>query len=253
MKTVDIQIPFMGFYESWHDEKCSDAVESAFNYDQETGSDKELPDCFWDANINWSAIHNDYAKEYAKAFMEEFGFTGEFAELSSPRYYNYSTDRIFITVPKKQIDAIKAKVFADEKARAFVSEQFTSRDGFSSHYSNDLKDEDWTKEPLDECQYGVILEAYIELQEREENFADWGEREWALVEDFELSSWDSVIDAQAEVEKAIKEAEIKDAINDINGAMDELDNFYLGVHNMPLHCEMAFKYMKQAVKKLEVV
>lgn len=250
---VDVQIPFMGFYESWHDEKCSEAVESGFNYDNETGEEKDLPDCFWDADINWSAVHNEYARKYAEAFMDEFEFTGKFAEMTSPAYYNFSTDRIFITIPKEQIDAIKDKVFADEEAREYVSERFTSRDGFWSHYSNDLNDTDWTEEPLDECQYGVILDAYIEMQHREDpnNLAEWNDREYALVEDFELYGWESVADAQAAVDKAIEEAKIKDAIKDIQKAIGWLDEGYGGDINMPDFAHESTVDMKSAIKRLE--
>lgn len=203
---VEIQIPFSGFYESWHDEKCSEAVESAFNYNHETDEDQELPEAFWDADINWSAIFRDYAKAYSEVFGEELGLDVEFIEMSSPREYNFTTDRLFVKVPREQIDAIKDKVFADKEASEYVSERFTSRDGFWSHYSNDLTDEEWTAETLDECQYGVILEAYVDMQHRDDpnNVREWSEREWELVEDFELYGWDSVIDAQNAVDEQIK-------------------------------------------------
>lgn len=250
---VDVQIPFSGFYESWHDQRCTEAVEDGFNYNHETGEEQELPDCFWDADIDWSAIHLEYAKQYAEMFMDEFEFTGKFAEMTSPAYYNFSTDRIFITVPKEQMDAIKDKVFADKEARESVAEQFTSRDGFWSHYSNDLTDEDWTEEPLDECQYGAILDAYIEMQHREDpnNLAEWNDREYALVEDFELSGWDSVMNAQAAVDKAIEEAKIKDATKEVQKAIEWIDNEYLGEHNMPSFAWEAVQELKSAVKKLE--
>lgn len=250
---VEIQIPFMGFYESWHDEKCSEAVESGFNYNHEADEDQELPDVFWDADINWSAIHQEYAKNYAEAFGEELELDVKFVEMTSPREYNFSTDRIFVSVPKEQMDAIKDKVFADEEARKFVSDSFTSRDGFSSFYSNDLTDEEW-QEPLDYNQYGVILDAYVELQHREDpnNVREWNDREYELVEDMELYGWKSVADAQNAVDEAIKKGVITKAVKDIEKAIEWIDNEYMGEHNMPSFAYEAVQDLKQAVKKLEV-
>lgn len=204
---VDIQIPFSGFYESWHDEKTSEAVESAFNYNHETDEDQEVPDAFYNADINWGAIQNEYAKHYAEAFGEELGLDVKYEEMTSPREYNFTTDRIFVSVPKEQIDAIKDKVFADKEGRKAVEERFTSRDGFWSHFSNDLNDEEWTKDVLAECQYGAILDAYVDMQHRDDpnNIKEWNDREYELVEDFELYNWDSVIEAQNVAEKQIEE------------------------------------------------
>lgn len=245
-KRVEVQIPFAGFYETYHDMKVDEAVESGFNWDPETSEDKELPDAFWDADINWSAIHNEYCKQYVAAFAEAFELDLEFVEMTSPREYNFTTDRIFATIPEEQMNKIKDKVLGSEEGRKYVSDRFTSRDGFSSFYSNDLDDEEWKGE-LDYNQLGVILQFYVEQDISEEN---WYEFECGLVEDFELYGWDSVIDAQAAVEKAIREAEIKDAANDIKGAMDELDNFYLGEHNMPTYAFEAFQFLKSALVKL---
>lgn len=247
IKRVEVAIPFSGFYETHHNDKIDDAVESGFNYNHDTDEDQELPEAFWDANINWDRIRQDYCREYVAAFAEWFGLDLEFVVMQSPREYNFTTDRIFVNIAEDQMNKIKDKVLASEEGRKFVSDKFTSGPGFSSFYSNDLTDEEWQGD-LDYNQLGAILEYHV-MQEIDED--NWYSFEYELVGDLELYGWESVADAQAEVDKAINKAKIKEAINDINGAMDELDNFYLGVHNMPLHCEEAFKSMQEAVKKLE--
>lgn len=200
---VEIEIPFSGFYETHHDMKCDDAVEGFFTYNHETNEEQELPEVFWDADINWSAIRNEYCEEYVKAFASEYDLTLSFLEMTSPREYNFTTDRIFVNIPREQINAIKDKVFADDAGRKYVSDRFTSYDGFSSFYSNDLTDEEWTRETLDECQYGVILQYWVQSQL--EDFDSWYEKESELTDDFEMSNWDSVDEAVSVVEKTIKE------------------------------------------------
>lgn len=205
---VEIEIPFSGFYETLHDMRCDDAVEGFFTYNNETGEEQDLPEAFWDADINWAAIRNEYCEEYVKAFADEFDLTLTFLEMTSPREYNFTSDRIFVNIPREQMDVIKDKVFADDAGRKYIQDTYTSYSGFWSHYSNDLTDEEWTRETLDECQYGTILKYYVESIEGdgEEN---WYEREATLTENFEMSNWSSVDQAVSEVEKTIKELKEK--------------------------------------------
>lgn len=244
---VEVQIPFSGFYETHHDMKISEAVESAFNYDPESGEEKDLPDCFWDADINWSAIQNDYCRHYVEAFGEAFELDLEFVEMSSPREYNFTTDRIFATIPRSQMDNIKDKVLGSEDGRKYVSDRFTSGPGFSSFYSNDLNDEEWQGE-LDYNQLGAILQFYVEQEITEDN---WYEFEYELMGDGELYGWDSVIDAQNAVEKEINNNKIKGAIKDIQKAIDWIDEEYKGDHNMPSFAFEGKQELKEAIKKLE--
>lgn len=215
-KTVDVQVPFSGFYESIHDEQINSAIENHFEWlHEEDGLEdtltEEESDAIWSSDVNWSAIRNEYAKEYTEAFGNEFKLGLKFIELSSPKYYNFSTDRIFAEVAKHQIDKIRKQVEATDLWAETVKEQFTSRDGFSSFYSNDIKDEDWTKDVLDECQYGVLLETYIEVLANE-GYACLGDNEWeyGLIENIEVSNFDSVSDAIDLIEKELANKEAQE-------------------------------------------
>lgn len=183
-KFVEIEVPFWGFYESIHDSFINDAIESAFNYDYDTGDDKELPLDFWDdvmsADFNWSDIQSAYAKAYTEAFGEKFGLDLEYIEMTSPREYNFTSDRIFAKVPIEQINKIRKEVESHKDYPEYIREKFTSRDGFWSHYENDYKHEEWTREVLDECQYEVILDFWLE------NISDEAEEDWQgwLMDDF---------------------------------------------------------------------
>lgn len=247
MKRVEIELPFSGFYESWHSHRIDDALEAGFNYDPVTGMDKEVPD-IWGADIDYKAIELEYCEAYTNAFAEKYELDLEFVQMTSPKQYNYSTDRTFVSVPLEQINKIRKEVEKNKKWPQYIKDNFTSYDGFLSNYENDSTHEEWTRPELDECQYGVILKFWL----NEGEYSSWREAEDWLTEDFEMCNWDSIINAHDKIREYLREEEVKDAINDINSAMDELDNFYLGVHNMPLHCEMAFRSMETAISKLEV-
>ncbi len=253
-RTVEIEIPFWGFYESVHDYAIDEAIESGFNYDYEKQEDIELNGKFWDsvmsADINWSEIRNAYCKAYTEAFGEEFGLDLEFVEMTSPKEYNFSTDRIFAKVPLEQINKIRKEVEAHKDYPEYIKDRFSSRSGFWSNYDSNYQHEDWTKTILDECQYEVILEFWIN------NISDAGE-DWQefLLEDFRSNGgMDDVVSPAVEaIEKYIKESKPKEAISDINKAIEWINSEYMGEYDMPTFAFEAVQELKQAIKKLEEV
>lgn len=200
MRKVEIEIPFWGFYESVHDQFLEDAIESAFNHDYETGEDIELGDDYdkarWDANISWGEIHKNYAKAYTEEFGDRFDLDLEFVDLVSPRYYNFSTDRIFANVPLEQINKIRKEVEAHPEYPEYIRERYTDRDGFWSNFPSDYKDEGWTAEELQPVQYCTILEFYLEYIEQDD---DW---QGFLMDDFRSNGGiDNLVDDAVEAIK----------------------------------------------------
>lgn len=205
MKKIEIEVPFSGFYESYHDQFIEDAIENAFNYDYDTGEEVELGDKYdkarWDADIDWKTIQDGYSKAFAEEFGQRFGLDLEFVDMTSPQFYNFSTDRIFANAPVDQINKIRKEVEAHPEYPGYIKERYTDRDGFWSNLPSDHKDDGWTKEELQPIQYRTILEFYLSYIEIEE---DW---EVFLMEDFrgnghmdELVN-DAVTAIQAELEK----------------------------------------------------
>lgn len=84
MRKVEIELPFSGFYESIHDMNIDKAIESGFNYDYETGEEKELTkeiyNAIYDADVNLEGIREEYAKHYVEAFGEKFELTDVFVD-----------------------------------------------------------------------------------------------------------------------------------------------------------------------------
>lgn len=202
---VGIELPFMGFYESIHDENIDRAIESGFNYDYEKDEDKEISqevyDAIGDADINWDAIRREYAKNYVEEFGNEFDLNLRFDDMTSPREYNFGTDRVFAWIPLWQINKIRKEVEEHEEYPEYIKERFTDRSGFWSNYSSNYKDEDWTREKLDECQYRTIVEFWLEHCE----VVDVHETELYLMDSSGIEIWDSVTDAHEVIDKYLKE------------------------------------------------
>ena len=166
---VLVQIPFHGFYESIHDAAITDAVSEHVSYsmfeEDIMNLEQEQVDIVND--WVWDNIHKDtYDKinlEYVKKFVEQFGYeydldSIEFSDMTSPREYNFETDRIFAYVDLAEMKTL-SKCVVMVGFVEWVKERLEPRDGFIPHYSNNIKDwglfKDW-----DHNQFGLLLEYF---------------------------------------------------------------------------------------------
>ena len=140
-------------------------------------------------------IQELYSKEYATAFGLQFEpkLDIEFESLSSPLFYNYSTDRLFGDIPYDHLEAlfnVTTGTFLHEEARRM----FTSRSGFISHYNPDPTTwghiEEW-----DHNQWNCLLHAAWE-QQHDESFRSSEWTHWWMDATHELvsSAIDSALD-----------------------------------------------------------
>ena len=80
--------------------------------------------------------------------------------LTSPREYNYLTDRIFAKVNREEVLDMAKRTPRQALERA-AAQMFTSRSGFVSHYSSNP--DNWgDMTEWDHNQFGALLLAYIE-------------------------------------------------------------------------------------------
>lgn len=181
-------IPFSGFYGSIHEQQINDCLEQMVSDSSGCHPASERV-----SEELWSHTGNPWPA-YAKAYCENFtallnGETGQkvritFESLSSPRQYNFTTDRIFAEL--SYTSACKLLRKCDKKILSEVTaERFTSCSGFISHYSPDWKS--WGElRTWDHNQLGTIFEALVKQFFGE----NW---EWDLIEDFncngELDNW----------------------------------------------------------------
>lgn len=174
MKTKNILIPFVGFYESVASNKAeSIAFGNFINQESIPARDTvlDIPDDlteaeqeqFWDEYYpeHIEEIRKQIAVDYITHLSAELNLPMEFESISSPRYYNYTTDRLFVTVPEAELlhfyNRVDKKILAE-----MIKERHTSGPGFTSYYDNDIEAESWKDpEAYDHNQWETVIEAYI--------------------------------------------------------------------------------------------
>lgn len=253
--SVKIELPFGGFYESIHDSNIDDAIEGGFNYDYDLQDEKEITeevsDSIFMADVDWQSIRIEYCEAYTNAFADKYGLTLTFDEMTSPREYNFATDRIFCQVPRTQIDDIRKSVEKHKDWQQYIKDNFTSYDGFWSNYENDNTHDDWTRETLDECQYSVVLKFWLDNISDETGSEGWNMDEYYLTNDFEMCGWGSVIEAHETIEAYLIETS-NFARCETCGILLNLDNDEGKVVNDYTYCHgCANKNQTELIKEVE--
>ena len=165
-KLVNIHA-FPGFYESVLDDQINDEIEQIFNTD-DSGCHSHIPEAFYLANVDYSAIHETQAQAYCEAYLDTYSTeTGvkleyEYESYTSPKYYNFETDRLFAWFTDASICALFAESEKDNHAQLAecIKARFTSYDGFLSSYSNDVSE--WLIKPVltwDHNELATLLDA----------------------------------------------------------------------------------------------
>lgn len=176
--TYGSTIPFAGFYSSLHDMAFDDALEQIFS-DRDTGCEVNHDLVHRAINvIDWKAAHLAYAQEFCDSFADMLGIKLKFDEMVSPREYNFTTDRIFVTMDEQTLLGLRARVDEDVLQET-IRENHTSRDGFYSFYANSL--EAWPADVLqwDHNQVGTLMQAVVKSE-----FPDYDQyQEYYLMED----------------------------------------------------------------------
>lgn len=183
---LSINVPFPGFYHSGLDQMLDSEVEQFCEYEAERQADSqyspetfqpeplrldsgEIADIVWNV-ARWSPAHQMISESYLEAFdsiaSEEVGFPLRlrFEETTSPREYNFETDRLFAQIANETARKLfrHSKAAKHERLAAVIAERFTSRSGFISFYSSNLSD--WLAKPLmdwDHNELGTLLIACL--------------------------------------------------------------------------------------------
>ena len=137
-----IALPFVGFYGSI----ISDQLDLIANMESE-----ELEEEY--VEPDWSKIGESVAKSYAdrynELFLEETGINLEieFVELWSPQFYNFETDRIYVTVDVDSLEKVITKIDISE-IRKSLREQYKPQSGFSPFLSTlEAIEKEWENFP----------------------------------------------------------------------------------------------------------
>ena len=140
-------IPFDGFYESI----TMSLLEPDLDSENQNQREEGLPEI-----IDWEVIDCGFynvAKEWVKSYRNwlesEFNLKLEslqFESLSSPREYNFTTDRIFCNISDEDIVKLHEFALKHHLDHATVQDAFASRDGFHSFYDDFVNE--WSNKPV---------------------------------------------------------------------------------------------------------
>lgn len=156
-----IQIPFQGFYGSIHEDTFDQQVWSGLFTDSSGCVNNEgLSDA---AVFNWATIYEQYAKQFAEYVAHEYKLELVFESLTSPREYNFETDRIFCEISEASVMHMWHRTKRGVLQK-YITDYCTTRSGFTSFYSNEL--EDWPHTPFnyDHNQLYVLMMAYLDTE-----------------------------------------------------------------------------------------
>jgi len=182
MNKLESTIPFDGFYESFISADIDHQIGQQIEWDSDTFDlNEDEQQILWDnyLSVNRSYFYNQIAEDYTNFYIDALnerleGFTlkATYKFFTSPREYNFSTDRIFIEIEENHaIDFIKyiIKNYKKELEKK-IQDRFTSRDGFISSYKNslDLWIDDYSE--WDHNQMGTCFELF-DLEEEEINYS----------------------------------------------------------------------------------
>ena len=180
---LEIRIPFDGFYSTMHGVKCDDRELMEFcvenNIIEDLYSVEDLTAEMYEKFDNWrGAKYQDIQKEYCEEYTQNFfkrlnrdiklqyktslELKPSSVVMTSPREYNFTTDRIFCKVDYNLLFDLFCMV--DKKILdAKIKEDYTSYDGFASFYDNSVSGEDWKDaKNFDHNQWCTVLEAVMQ-------------------------------------------------------------------------------------------
>lgn len=139
---IEIQLPFFdGFYESVY--YNSDSI-----YDEFYNNEREYKETYGDdiTDDDLDVRFDEYQKDVCEAFTEcfsnlapSFVTSVEFSEMTSPRYYNFETDKVYANITLSDDWREQVLTFMKENKdwlKKRIYDEWTSRDGFMSFMDN---------------------------------------------------------------------------------------------------------------------
>ena len=177
-------IPFAGFYESLYSGELDHVQERFVEYEVEKnpGLNPDIPnEALWHC-ADYGKAYDHIARAYVDQFNQhlideyELDLDLKFESMTSPREYNFQTDRIFCEISEENVRKLREAV-SDPALRHAIKERFTSRSGFISSYDNDL--DDWSTDLLtwDHNKLGTLLVALLDDDE------GWDWKIWERMQD----------------------------------------------------------------------
>src|SRR3990167_7768464 len=100
-------IPFSGFYETIHHHAIMDRYDVGDGINVDEGEGKER---YEEYLKNYKDEEIAYCKEYVKNFSKLIDIPLTYVTMTSPREYNFMTNRIFVEINEENVKMLKQKV-----------------------------------------------------------------------------------------------------------------------------------------------
>ena len=130
-QTQNFSLAFGGFYDSLHSDIIDSQAERRIEDFNELQPQSIQID--WES-IDYKRTHLNYCNAYLNRLSEELEIGLTFISLDSPKYYNFTTDKIFCSLSNKDFKALLS-AYDTKELFNYIEEHSKSRDGFSSFYS----------------------------------------------------------------------------------------------------------------------
>lgn len=139
-------IDFGGFYHSIHSDEIDHRIES-FEIDED--------------NVNYKETCNSYCIEFIDSINDMLELNLKFIQIDSPRFYNFSTDKIEAEINENDFNKLKDIYLSDNEFIDYIELNSKSYSGFISFYNgfNEVIKED---EVLLQYMFNYILREYAD-------------------------------------------------------------------------------------------
>ena len=165
MKTIQLEINFPlfeGFYNSYLDLSENIEVGEGEEYSM---TEEQFDNIDWNStNENVSKFYLNYFKDELSDFFKSIGVLSlEFIKVDSPKYYNYSTDKLVCNIEiDKNVFVHELRKHDFDNWEQFLKDNFTSYDGFISFYPNTTME--WDELINEEIENGnIIIETLLKF------------------------------------------------------------------------------------------
>ena len=218
---------FPGFYSTWYEFDISEEEAVDLLFWHKSGLEQQLLGELVKRHYS-DAVDEDYesyCNDVAEAVCRYLSWklkdilgieiNVELQRIVSPQYYNFKNDSLNIKIDVDE-DLLISKVreIIDknlDEFKKYISDNYTSCDGFMSFYSNDVND--WLKDGYDQHEIGSLLEFVLRISEDDVS----EDMYYSVYEEINKSSYLSVSNALARV---LEEPEIEEIFKEY----ERLDN-----------------------------
>ena len=182
MNKLESTFPFDGFYESFISDDIDHQIGQQIEWDSDIYDLNEDEQQILEDNylsINRSYFYNQIAEDYTNFYIEilnrrlkGFELKATYKFFTSPREYNFETDRIFIEIEENHAADFIEHIVKNYKKEleSKIEDRFRSRSGFISFYKNSI--DLWTKDFKEwDCNMiGTCFELF-DLEEEDINYS----------------------------------------------------------------------------------